>query len=204
MIAEGQSERTAAYPRWTGAKRPRESDPSQQGPLGNPYNVQYASLILILLTVTVGSFSPQNREAPVSPAPPSHSERPALATVPLRDLFSDNSSEPTEDGLGALHELLNRHDIRARLVLPLETRQTELSFHRFQSMTRAALDSGIGAELLAVELDERVKDAPLLIIGNDSARLFNESSSPDVKRLEDLGDLGDSTRSTLVSSALAE
>lgn len=137
---------------------------SRRESLGNSFSVQYTSVILILLTVTVGSFSARHREPQLPPPPAPRSERPTLATVPLPDLFSGTSSEPTENGLAALHELLSRHDIRARLVLPLETKNVQLSFHRFVSAKRAAMDLAIPDELLTVELDENIHGAPLLII----------------------------------------
>lgn len=137
---------------------------SRQTQTNNSFIVQYTSVILILLTVTVGSFSSRHSERAAHSRLPPLPQQPPLAAVPLPDLFHSISIEPSDDQLTAIHQLIGQHDIRARLVLPLDPKKTELSFHRFQAIIGAVIKSGITPELLTVELDESLNGAPLLIV----------------------------------------
>ena len=128
----------------------------------NSFATQYTGLILIVFTVIIGSLSAaqlqkQTRSETSKKTAP-------LVKVSLDRLFEDSSSNPDPEQLAALKELLTRHDIHGKLILPFTKKSARLSFKRIVALRNQINQLGIPSSYLAIELDEDHTKAPVLIL----------------------------------------
>lgn len=111
--------------------------------------VQYLTLMLLILTMTIGSYSRAdltklaNRAAVAKEAAAkSGSDIPAVPTqFVLPHLMLPTGDEPFDvDAVAALVSVINAHDIRLQLTVPGES--LEQSIGRTLSLTQALLNAG--------------------------------------------------------------
>jgi hypothetical protein len=126
------------------------------------FATQYTGLILIVFTVIIGSLSAAQLEKQTRSE--TSKKPPPLGKVSLDRLFEESSSSPDPEQLAALKELLSRHDIHGKLILPFTKKSARVSFKRIIALRNQTKQLGIPSSYLAIELDEDHTKAPVLIL----------------------------------------
>lgn len=141
----------------------------EQSSAGRAYLIQYISLILMILTFVVGIFgasSIQKKQQEMESAPPPPQQivslpRPApiaISDLSYADVFVHGSSKVNSQELEALTQLLQAHDLKARIELyaAAETSSAlsdlSLALTRSKQTYQQFRNAGVPAEALHLEV----------------------------------------------------
>ncbi len=141
--------------------RRRRTYSQPQATFDERFTMQYTSLILILLTFTVGFFSTQ----PPPQSPKTLPVKPQLLTaLSLPDLFKLNGTEPSKDLLIPLWQFILHHDVYARIVIPLDPHKLDLGFRRYSAIIANAANARVPDTFFSIELVEGMTEPAHAII----------------------------------------
>lgn len=135
-------------------------------PGGGPraFAVQYTSLVLILLTFTIGAFGAPARPEPAEP-PEAPAEIPGgtvmarmrpLGGLRMNSLFERDTVEVNPDAADALAGVLSNHDVKVTITIYHLAREVNFGVARASSLAQALAARGIpvsAAEIFAAEGD---------------------------------------------------
>lgn len=151
-------------------------------PVGATRNLrQYASLILIMLTFIIGSFTKpyEGGATQITPPDPSQSNKMAqlrrFGDLQYSDMFKNSDAELNQDNIDALQFILSNHDVNAEISVfagladsnvmnqSVTDEQMALAIARAMSMYRYFSEHGVPAEAIRVHAVATLSDAQVKV-----------------------------------------